>query len=369
MVFLFKKKTYLLKLLINSKLFSFLFSDAFCSSPSTYTSQGSPESTNYRGIINPNYPGFQHLAHTLSEHFFDHQYEHSSEDSDLSEFESEAGHGDSHIKNENIIANNNRNLINNINHNNNNNNNNNNGNDNLDKIEDILKGAFQSRETILLPTNKQEDVTIMAEDIHSDIELNLNNVDDYHPVTMIGPNENDEGTNKEIADDDDLELYLNRYTSVDLKACLSPLDPILSTPDILIKSLSPDDTQAVHTPSANEKPDILQNVCVTGEECLEICLPVGNEAAAKADWIINNMTPVVDIVGNFEQEVEHEIGLIVSGYKSVAETLSEPEMETVDDREDAADIDSDNNAEKVEQSLEKVGYNLFYLCLKIEIFA
>lgn len=37
-----------------------------------------------RGIINPNYPGFQHLAHTLAEHFIDHHFEHSS-DSEISE--------------------------------------------------------------------------------------------------------------------------------------------------------------------------------------------------------------------------------------------------------------------------------------------
>lgn len=29
-----------------------------------------------RGIINPNYPGFQHLAHTLAEHFIDHHQHH-----------------------------------------------------------------------------------------------------------------------------------------------------------------------------------------------------------------------------------------------------------------------------------------------------
>lgn len=39
-----------------------------------------------RGIVNPNYPGFQHLAHTLAEHFIDHhhQFEPSS-DSEISE--------------------------------------------------------------------------------------------------------------------------------------------------------------------------------------------------------------------------------------------------------------------------------------------
>lgn len=32
-----------------------------------------------RGITNPNYPGFQHLAHTLAEHFIDHQFDQSSD--------------------------------------------------------------------------------------------------------------------------------------------------------------------------------------------------------------------------------------------------------------------------------------------------
>lgn len=43
-----------------------------------------------RGIINPNYPGFQHLAHTLSDHFIDHhQYlEHSTDSEDDFEYES-----------------------------------------------------------------------------------------------------------------------------------------------------------------------------------------------------------------------------------------------------------------------------------------
>ncbi|KAG5674728.1 hypothetical protein PVAND_004680 [Polypedilum vanderplanki] len=38
-----------------------------------------------RGIINPNYPGFQHLAHTLAEHFIGHTYESNSSDSEISD--------------------------------------------------------------------------------------------------------------------------------------------------------------------------------------------------------------------------------------------------------------------------------------------
>lgn len=63
-------------------------------SPSSCPSLDSPEPNFTRGIINPNYPGFQHLAHTLSEHFTDHHFEHSS-DSDVSEeFELELSSND-----------------------------------------------------------------------------------------------------------------------------------------------------------------------------------------------------------------------------------------------------------------------------------
>lgn len=56
-----------------------------------------------RGIINPNYPGFQHLAHTLSDHFIDQQFDPSSDSeiSDDCDFDSyPSGHG----RNKDIIS-------------------------------------------------------------------------------------------------------------------------------------------------------------------------------------------------------------------------------------------------------------------------
>lgn len=48
------------------------------SSPDTHDLQVLTTTTRRypRGIINPNYPGFQHLAHTLAEHFIDHHNHH-----------------------------------------------------------------------------------------------------------------------------------------------------------------------------------------------------------------------------------------------------------------------------------------------------
>lgn len=71
-----------------------------------------------RGIVNPNYPGFQHLAHTLAEHFIDHhhQFEPSS-DSEISEdFDFDVAYRSGNLGNVNIMndisdSNNNNGLI------------------------------------------------------------------------------------------------------------------------------------------------------------------------------------------------------------------------------------------------------------------
>uniref|UniRef100_A0A1B0D097 Uncharacterized protein n=1 Tax=Phlebotomus papatasi TaxID=29031 RepID=A0A1B0D097_PHLPP len=52
---------------------------------SSTPSMSSPEPNYTRGIINPNYPGFQHLAHTLSEHFANYNFEQLTDDSEISE--------------------------------------------------------------------------------------------------------------------------------------------------------------------------------------------------------------------------------------------------------------------------------------------
>lgn len=87
-----------------TNFFSLSISELVSPTPSSLADLSSPDThdlqvlTRYRyprGIINPNYPGFQHLAHTLAEHFIDHHnhrhhhHHHSSEqqlsDSELSD--------------------------------------------------------------------------------------------------------------------------------------------------------------------------------------------------------------------------------------------------------------------------------------------
>lgn len=294
-------------------------------------SHDSPESTNCRGIINPNYPGFQHLAHTLSEHFFDHQFEHSSEDSDLSEFEAESSRENSPDQQQpqNVIDNNNRNSL--------NNNINNNG--NLDKIEDILKGAFVSRESMLpteITTAEDEHgdaiTTVAVYDLQSmavlpvlDADRNYNASDNYMQINDI-----ESAIELNLApvrddNDDDLETYLSRYESpVELK---SPIEPVYQPPDILEKSSStqnciPTSLQDESTEHL-EKPDVLQHVEEKQHCESEISVAESAPEIVSAEWSGCGMTPVVDIVGNFEQEVEHEIGLIVSGYKSSTSSIEE----------------------------------------------
>lgn len=305
-------------------------------------SHDSPEPTNCRGIINPNYPGFQHLAHTLSEHFFEHQFEHSSEDSDLSEFETEPSprtvvdtltSDELHSpppQHQHIIDLNNKN-----------NNNNNNNTDSLDKIEEILRGAFNSQSFMLSPPpNNLTDHAI------SPPETSYNDAVDDRSTFYTNDN-------KRIDDDDDLETYLSRYESpVELQTVLEPLiSDALPAPDILMKSSQSMEgiTAGGDCSPSDRTPDILQNVVDVVEQEMSV---------GTAEWDCGSvtMTPVVDIVGNFELEIEHEIGLIVSGYKSSSSDSSLDELSgsEVVAATQAVDDSVDATAEKVEQSLEKV---------------
>ena len=93
--------------------FSSLFLvDLLSPSPSSFADLSSPDpndlkkSRRYpRGIINPNYPGFQHLAHTLAEHFIDHHQFEQSSDSEISEdFDFDVVYRNGNLGNVNIMS-------------------------------------------------------------------------------------------------------------------------------------------------------------------------------------------------------------------------------------------------------------------------
>lgn len=242
-------------------------SDVRSVSSSICPSFGSPEpEVKYpRGIINPNYPGFQHLAHTLAEHFIDHHFEQS--DSEISEFEVE-------LKTSSDSDNGNNNI-----------------NNDLDKIEEILKGVFNSKESPIVDPNVKFENKFLC-----------NNVTDV---------------NKMKDECDVLNIKNAASMKGDSQVINADTKRIYSTPDILIKSNSSE--EHIDFTEINEQPDILKNVFISddgvsdqvviNEKCENY------EAAEKCEHGQWSITPI-DIVGNFEQEVEREFGLIVSGYKS-----------------------------------------------------
>lgn len=211
------------------------------SSPSE--SLRSPEPNFTRGIINPNYPGFQHLAHTLSEHFLDHNFEHLS-DSEISEdFDTTT-----------TATNLNSEFL-----------NNNNSFNNFDEII-INKGSVETNPFILMMAEQSDN------------------------------NFNDE-------------------------------EKLVNTPDILIK----EENKTIKKPLDDFKPDLLKNINVdqiTAENDLtkiddqngKIQLNTTefktneNQITPNDYSSLQSITPL-DIVGDFEREIEQEIGLIVSGYK------------------------------------------------------
>lgn len=293
-----------------------LSSDTPTSSPSI--SSSIPESSDHcRGIINPNYPGFQHLAHTLSEHFFDdHHFAQSSEDSDLSEFEVEQdrreylnGH---HFSAQTSPCNNN-----------NNNNNIDDNSETLKKIEDLIRGAFHSRES---------EPPGYAESISSGYTRIMDNaVDghDFHAYSVLDSLENP-------YEEKDKHIVSHEMSN----------DEKRNTPDILRKTISKSEYLNGHAP-----PDILQNVMTKTEQEIE------DSMVEKAlEWIYigkeGALEEVGDIVGDFEQEVQHELGLIVSGYSKTPSSYAVDTTVLQAQQETLACLLS--NADKMERLLEKV---------------
>lgn len=242
----------------------------------------SADKTTYpRGIINPNYPGFQHLAHTLSEHFVDHHGHQSMSDSDFSEVDSDfPSEGHSTTENNNIFtcddSNGNNIIEERITTENN----------NLNTVEEILRTVFESNSNHLTT----------AIEMFSEKEL----IDEQTDIDSI------ECTTD--VDACDLNTYLEYYDDNGVNISnMEPFakkieSPTTNEPDVIQKSNS---CERGFEPNV-DKPDILLDVAEDSSS------PSGEKEEPGSAWSI---TPV-DIVGNFEQEVERELGLLVTGYRS-----------------------------------------------------
>lgn len=303
------------------------------------------------------------MAHTLSEHFIDHHQQFGNmSDSDVSEVESD-------------ISNEKQQNGNNIDENSNNNNNNNNFDDddngnsdrqfeeinnernceisnhinircdkNLSKIEEILRTVFESNSSHLRSAIE----TFTEHETDSESYWFTNQME-TESDQFVGTNDNDfvDASTEIIACD--LQTYLKRYddeAGVNLdehsihKNC-ETLTPDESPPDIIQKSMSSENGFDVKT----DKPDILQNVVMEQGELAgstSLLSVQHDKDEPGSQWSI---TPV-DIVGNFEQEVERELGLLINGYKSNKLNCSDGQTQLELD-EPCAAIERRNVSEKV----------------------
>ncbi|XP_059612962.1 schwannomin-interacting protein 1 homolog isoform X2 [Phlebotomus argentipes] len=289
---------------------------------SSTPSMSSPEPNYTRGIINPNYPGFQHLAHTLTEHFTNYNFEHLTDDSEVSEeCDNDLSLGGvdfaNNFNNNNHFESSNSNIV------------SENGND-VEKNINLL----QTSECKIFCEEKN--LALVA------VEEKISNA----AVDAKWMKENAKGKRD------------------------------LPTPDILLKSddtpeadnFCMNDTPSDTSPHANFQPDLLRNIDGSREikrqhrddeiaEQIEIETERQEEHIAtrdeltgvvaqepKADSRMVNAGHVngaeeedetrktttalwgaspVDIVGDFGEEVEREIVLIVSGYRKSAKGVSE----------------------------------------------
>lgn len=230
-----------------------------------------------RGIINPNYPGFQHLAHTLSEHFVDADGNQtgSMSDSDFSEVDSDFPSEGHSSENNNTFAcddSNGNNIIEDcvkIK-----------ANDNLSTVEEILRTVFESNSCHLTTA-----IEMFSEKEMRDEQTDIDSIDCVTDVNAC-----------------DLKTYLKHYDDGGVK--IENVEPFtkpkaiaspINEPDVIRKSNSYERgfEQSV------DKPDIL--------------LDVAEDGAKEEPGCAWSITPV-DIVGNFELEVERELGL--RGYKN-----------------------------------------------------
>lgn len=290
-----------------------------------------------RGIINPNYPGFQHLAHTLSEHFIDHhQNQGNMTDSDFSEVESDLPsdsitQSTDELINNNIIINQNNPFYDDTN-----------GNNIIEEDQTATDIHFKKVEEILRTVFETNSVHLMAA-----IEL----FSEKESLTLFDDDEFD----FQQGNDCDLKTYLKHYDNaaaidiVKLETAFNRQDD--PPPDVIQKSNSSD--RSIETIIA--KPDILLDVNGGNGK------KVGNFLNAEEPGSNCSITPV-DIVGNFEQEVERELGLLVDGYRS--NSVGSDDEGFADITENSEDLQSSTEKlfEKVrneEHPNERVEFNLF----------
>lgn len=193
--------------------------------------------------------------------------------------------------------------------------------ENLSKVEEILRTVFESNSSHLRSAIE----TLTEHESNTDSYwFTANHMEtECDPMTSLNDNDFVDASSEIIACD--LKTYLRRYD----EACVNfdvhsihkncdKLTPDEPPPDIIQKSTSADNGFDVNA----DKPDILQNVAMNRGDAngMATLSPIHSEKDEPgSQWSI---TPV-DIVGNFEQEVERELGLLINGYKNSNSSCSD----------------------------------------------
>lgn len=222
---------------------------------------------------------------------------------------------------------------------------------NLSRVETMLKNALESPTSELPPPmdDGEDDVDFLS--LGSSSHTDQESSDDHQlqpedPKTPIDKYTPDSQTEIIACD---LQTYLKRYNETGRYINLNKLPMLKKSPtspneppDILVKST--DSLNKVTLDTVAVKPDILQMVDSADENrkrskntvCYDFEQKVSsrdkgfgshieevseNRTAEKDDHCQWSITPV-DIVGNFEQEVQREFGLLMSGYKNSSNSIA-----------------------------------------------
>jgi hypothetical protein len=247
-----------------------------------------------RGIINPNYPGFQHLAHRLAEHFVNHSFEQCS-DSDISDdFEYDMTSPGEHVDIDMELGE--TNLV-----------------DNEDSGRQSEFCSSNGNTSSPTCSSSLDDMQELSEKQEVGVEKPTTTTPDILYKHKDSGKSSEESTPAEAtaADADangkifrwdyqpDLIKNINSET-VDLKDYFNG--------EFSENNEMSNESDAKPSSSPSKAP------AVTAAPSPSVAIVVDNNESIVDNFNIQSTTSTIDIVGDFGREIEKEIGLIVSGY-------------------------------------------------------
>lgn len=290
-----------------------------------------------RGITNPNYPGFQHLAHTLAEHFIDQQFDQSYQsDSDISDdctsdsfperqisgikTLSDGNNNDSPEFEESSLTDLNRNES--------------RMSSNKNRINLMSRASFEESKSntfakikrskseefeVKYFNSREENFSENAMDFDEDSDLELNANDINYDCETLSVNE------LQWCEIEKLKDHISLLTPdilIEHKSCRKPLK-MESTFDA---SVTDEETKESFE-NRDYGPDLIKHIIID-ENISTTPLPIDgdekmeNEEAIESFRNVNRSVPLsiesasstVDIIGDFGKEMQKEISMIVSGY-------------------------------------------------------